>query len=70
MLADYFTKTLQGELFHNFRDIIMGRVSPLTLLEDIFSYTSKDRVEKQIPLKEITLETGEPLKESQKMLEY
>ena len=24
MLADYFTKTLQGSLFHKFRDVIMG----------------------------------------------
>ena len=36
MLDDYFTKPLQGELFHKFRDIIMVRVSTLTLLYDTF----------------------------------
>ena len=51
MLAGYFKKTLQGALFHNFRYIIMGRVIPFTLLEDAFSYTSKERVGKQIPPK-------------------
>ena len=49
MLADYFEKPLQGALFHKFRDIIRVRVSPFTLIEDTFSYTSKERVEKQIP---------------------
>ena len=34
MLADYFTNPLQGALFFMFRDIIMGRVSPYTLLKD------------------------------------
>ena len=51
MLADYFTKPSKGALFHKFRDILMGRISPFTLLEDIFLYTSKDRVGRQIPLK-------------------
>ena len=32
MLADYLTKMLQGDLFHKFRDIIMGRFSPYTTL--------------------------------------
>ena len=64
MLADYFTKPLQGALFHNFRDIIMGRFSPFTLLEDTFSYTSKKHVGKQILSKEITSGTGETLKET------
>ena len=68
MLAAYFTKPLQGELFHNFRDIIMVRVSTLTLIDDTFSYTSKDQVGKQIPPKEIPLGTGEPLKETKNML--
>ena len=36
MLADYFTKPLQGELLHKFKDIIMVRVSPFTLSEDTF----------------------------------
>ena len=62
MLADYFTKPLQEELLHSFRDIIMERVGPFTLLEDIFSYTSKECVGKQIPPKEISSGTGDPLK--------
>ena len=37
MLADYFTKPLQGTVFRRFRDVIMGKVhinnSPKTLLE-------------------------------------
>ena len=69
MLAYYFTKPLQGALFDKFRDVIMGRVSPLTLLEDTFSYTGKESVGKQIPSKEIPSGTGDPLKETKKMLE-
>ena len=69
MLADYFTKPLQGALFHNFRDIIMGRVSPFTLLEDAFSYTSKERVGKHFLSKEIPLGGGNLLNETKKMLE-
>ena len=61
MLADYFTIPLQGALFHKFREIIMGRVSPFTLKEDTFSYTIKESVGKQVPQKEIPLNTGEPL---------
>ena len=69
MLADYFTKPLQGALFHQFRDIIMGRVSPFTLLEDTFSYTSKERAGKNISLRGNPLGTGEPLKERTNMFE-
>ena len=53
MLADYLINPLQGELFHNFRDIIMGRVGTFTLLEDTFSYKSKESVGKHIPSKYI-----------------
>ena len=62
MLADYFKNTLKGEFFHKVRDIIMGRVSPFTLIEDMFSYTRKERVGKQILSKDIILGTREPLK--------
>ena len=62
MLAYYFTKPLQGALFHKFRDIIMGKISPYKLLEDKFLYTRKERVGKQIPSKDIILGTREPLK--------
>ena len=53
MLADDFTKALQRALFHQFQDIIMGGLGPYTLIEDIFSYWSKERVGKQISLKYI-----------------
>ena len=53
MLADSFTKPLQGDQFHKFRDIIMGRVSPYILLKDIYSYSSNKRVGYQIPGKQI-----------------
>ena len=69
MLADYFTKPLQGDFPHKFRDMIMGRVSTFTLLEDTVSYTRKERVGKQNPSKDITLGTGEPLKETKDILE-
>ena len=53
MLADNFTKPLQGALFHRLRDIIMERVSSYTLPEDIASYSINERVGKQIPAREI-----------------
>ena len=48
MLADDSTNLLQVAFFHNFRDIIMGRVSPFTLLENTFSYTIKEHIGKHI----------------------
>ena len=69
MLAYYLSKPLQGAFFHKFGDIIMGRVIPFTLLEDTFSYTNKEPSGKHIPSKYIPSETGEPLKETKKMLE-
>jgi hypothetical protein len=47
MLADYFTKALQGSLFRTFRDIIMGYVHVDTILLDP-SHPLKERVEKTI----------------------
>ena len=44
MEEDYFTKSPHGELFNKFCDIIMRRVSPYTLLEEIVSYSSNKRV--------------------------
>ena len=41
----------------------MGGVVPFTLLEDIFSYTSKDRAEKHILSIEIPSGAGVPPKE-------
>ena len=69
MLADYLINPLQGELFHKFRVIIMGRVRPFTLIEDSFSYTRKERVRKHISSKYISLGTGKTLKETKNMLE-
>ena len=43
MLADYFTKPLQGKLFHMFRDVIMGW-KHVDTLKDIASSTHKERV--------------------------
>ena len=62
MLDDYFTNTLQRALFHKFRDIVMGKSSLFTLIENTFLYTITERVGKQIPPKEIPLGTVDPLK--------
>ena len=43
----------------------MERISPYILLEDMVSYSIKERVGKQNPLKDIPLETGGPLKEKE-----
>ena len=48
MLANYFTKILQGSLFHKFKDIIMKIVITYTLLKDIASNSIKARVENKI----------------------
>ena len=69
MLADYFINPLQVSLFHKFKEIIVVRVIPFTLLEYTFSYTSKDCVGKNIPLKDIPSGTREPLKETKRLLE-
>jgi hypothetical protein len=47
MLADYFTKALQGRLFRLFRDIIMGYVHIDTILLDP-SYPLKECVENTV----------------------
>ena len=46
MLADYFTKPLQGSLFRKFRAIIMGW-EPLSALQDLNEF--KERVERVNP---------------------
>ena len=55
MLADYFKNTLQGALFHKSRYIIMGILSPYIIIKYVASYSSKERVENQIPGKQIPL---------------
>jgi hypothetical protein len=44
MLADFFTKPLQGSLFRKFRDVIMGLKHIDTLLEDDEAVSAKERV--------------------------
>ena len=44
MLADYFTKALQGKLFHRFRAVIMGWVHISTLKGDPVPSPPKERV--------------------------
>ena len=66
MLADYFTNPLQGAFLYKFRDIIMGRVSLFTILEDTFPYKIKESSCKNIPSKDITFRNEHPLKETKK----
>ena len=43
MIADFFTKPLQGELFRKLRAVIMGHVSLETFMSEV-SVASKERV--------------------------
>ena len=45
MLADFFTKPLQGSLFQKFRRVVMG-YDPLSVLQDEYSARLKERAEK------------------------
>ena len=46
MLADFLTKSLQGELFWKFRDVIMGHKHVSTLLDMVIQKkTSKESIE-------------------------
>ena len=44
MLADYFTKPLQGKLYHKYRDIIMGWKHVRSLNGDVVDSLDKERV--------------------------
>ena len=44
MVADYFTKSLQGSLFVKLRNVIMGYSHPITLLI-MSSQSDEERVE-------------------------
>jgi len=46
MLADFFTKPLQGNMFRIFRDVILGH-KPITALNEAFAPT-KERVENKL----------------------
>ena len=48
MLADYFTKPLQGSLFRKMRSVIMGWEHVNVLKEDYESRLDKERVAKSI----------------------
>jgi hypothetical protein len=48
MIADFFTKPLQGSLFRKFRDIVLGYKHIDTLLEDTECPSDQERVEKNI----------------------
>ena len=45
MLADFFTKPLQGSLFKKFRRVVMG-YDPLSVLQDEYAARLKERAEK------------------------
>ena len=46
MIADFFTKPLQGNLFRKFRDVILGYVHIRTLFHDDEQSSSQERVSK------------------------
>ena len=46
MIADYFTKPLQGKVFKLFRDLIMG-YEPISTILDAIALSAKERVEIQ-----------------------
>jgi hypothetical protein len=52
MVADFFTKPLQGALFRKLKSVIMGEIDVKTFLA--MSSGPKERVEKNIP----TVQTG------------
>ena len=61
MLADYYTKALQGKLFHKFRNVIMGYENISTLM-NLINSTFEERVGKNREManaenKEISKET-------------
>ena len=47
MLADFFTKPLQGNLFRHFRDIILG-YKPISALDVPTPAVTKERVESRV----------------------
>ena len=47
MIADFFTKLLQGNLFRKFRDVILGYVHIRTLFHDDEQSSSQERVSKE-----------------------
>ena len=63
ILADYFTKALQGNVFRRFRDVIMGYTHINDLLLDP-GFLLKERVEK---LNNIVIKKSETKKEEELM---
>ena len=58
MLADFFTKPLQGNLFRKFRDVVMGHKHVNTLLDDEEESSSKERVGNDNPGKDYDSSNG------------
>ena len=48
MIADFFTKPLQGTFFHRLRDVVMGRVHVNTLVLPTIPPPLEERVEKPV----------------------
>ena len=47
MLSDFFTKQLQGSLFRNLREVIMGWVH-VEILQDYVPHPKKERIENHV----------------------
>jgi hypothetical protein len=69
MIADFFTKPLQGKLFHYLKSIIMGH-QPLTTLTSRFPSETQERVGNQVPGEDSvsTEQKSRELKDSKKTM--
>ena len=54
MIADFFTKPLQGSLFRRFRDFILGYIHIEWLNEETEESLTNERVEKNVIAKTVT----------------
>ena len=57
MLADFFTKPLQGELFRRFKAVVMGHAHVSTL-KDLIVPTAQERVGSDISSKTVSDNIG------------
>jgi len=53
MLADFFTKPLQGELFRRFKEVVMGH-KHVSTLKDLIVPTAQERVGSDISSKTVS----------------
>jgi len=58
MLAEFYTKPLQGSLFRTFRDVVMGHKHVDTLLDDEEESSSNERVGSDDPRKNYDSSNG------------